>query len=115
MEEEYALAREMLAARARVGLSQEAVAELGVDADRISGPLTVDSVRPGDRMRPLGMDGTKKLADMLSEARVPRRQRPGSPVVRSGEDVVWLAGVRLSEDYKVTPETTQAVRITWRR
>lgn len=86
-----------------------------IDADRIGGTLTVDGPREGDRMRPLGMAGTKKLSDLLAEAKVPRRQRPGIPVVRDGEDVVWVAGVRLSDDYKVTGQTERAARITWRR
>lgn len=85
------------------------------DADRIRGTLTVDGLREGDRMRPLGMAGTKKLSDLLTDAKVPRRQRPGIPVVRDGEDVVWLAGVRQSDDHRVTEQTVRAVRITWRR
>jgi tRNA(Ile)-lysidine synthase len=86
-----------------------------VDADRIGRTLTVDAPREGDRMRPLGMVGTKKLSDVLIDAKVPREKRPGTPVVRNGEDVVWVAGVRLSEDYRVTPETRAAVRLTWLR
>jgi tRNA(Ile)-lysidine synthase len=79
-----------------------------------AGEFTVGHVREGERMRPLGMDGTKKLADLLADAKVPRRQRHGIPVVRDGERVVWLAGVRMSDEYKVRPHTTRAVRLTWR-
>ena len=86
-----------------------------IDAARLGGSLVVDAPREGDRMRPLGMTGTKKLSDLLSEAGVPRRQRPATPVVRNGEDVVWVAGVRLSEDYRVTASTVLAVRLSWRR
>jgi tRNA(Ile)-lysidine synthase len=85
-----------------------------VDAGRIRGPLVADGPREGDRMRPLGMDGTKKVADLLAEAKVPRRERPERPVVRDGDSVVWVAGVRLSDEYKVTRETTEALRLTWR-
>jgi tRNA(Ile)-lysidine synthase len=79
-----------------------------------AGEFTVGPVREGERMRPLGMDGTKKLADLLADGKVPRRQRHGIPVVRDGERVVWLAGVRMSDEYKVGPHTTRAVRLTWR-
>jgi tRNA(Ile)-lysidine synthase len=79
-----------------------------------AGEFTVGPVREGERMRPLGMDGTKKLADLLADEKVPRRQRHGIPVVRDGERVVWLAGVRMSDEYKVGPHTTRAVRLTWR-
>jgi tRNA(Ile)-lysidine synthase len=84
-----------------------------VDADRFSGPLAVDSVRPGDRMRPLGMSGTRKVSDVLTDAKVPRRARPSVPVVRHGGSIVWLAGVRMSEDYRVGPGTSRAVRLEW--
>ncbi len=86
-----------------------------IDAGRIDGPLVVDGPHEGDRIRPLGMTGTKKLSDLLQEAGVPRRERAATPVVRNGRDVVWVAGVRMSEDYRVTASTTRAVRLSWRR
>lgn len=76
--------------------------------------LTVGPAREGERMRPLGMEGTKKLGDLLTDEKVPLRKRTGVPVVRDGEQVVWLAGVRMSEEYKVGPHTTRAMRLTWR-
>ncbi len=76
--------------------------------------LTVSGVRPGDRMRPLGMEGTKKLSDVLVDAKVPARMRGSVPVVRDGESIVWLAGVRMSDEHKVDEDTTRAVRLTWR-
>lgn len=64
-------------------------------------------------MRPLGMTGTRKVSDILTDAKVPRRRRPLVPVVRDGDRIVWVAGVRMSEDCKVTTGTTEAVRLTW--
>lgn len=84
-----------------------------IDAGRIDGELTVDAVRAGDRMRPFGMQGTRKLSDLLIDAKVPRRLRESTPVVRDGDRIVWLAGVRMSEDYRVTERTRRAVRLTW--
>lgn len=86
-----------------------------LDADRLSGPLVVDSPRDGDRMRPLGMDGTKKVGDLMTDEKVPERLRPGTPVVRDAERVVWVAGVRPSEDTKVTAATRRAVMLRWER
>ena len=90
----------------------DGVTAVTIDAENL-GVLTVDAVRPGDRMRPLGMAGTRKLSDMLGESKVVRRERAAVPVVKDGERVVWLAGVRMSEEYKVRPDTTRAVRLTW--
>jgi tRNA(Ile)-lysidine synthase len=84
-----------------------------IDADRLRGALIVDSVRPGDVIRPLGMKGTRKLQDVLTDAKVPRRSRARVPVVRDGETVVWVAGVRMSDDYAIQPGTVRAVEIAW--
>jgi tRNA(Ile)-lysidine synthase len=84
-----------------------------IDADAVREGLVVDSVRPGDRMRPLGMEGSRKLQDVLTDAKVPARQRPLVPVVRDGERIVWLAGVRMSEEYRVGPDTRRAIRLHW--
>ncbi|MDR3687147.1 MAG: tRNA lysidine(34) synthetase TilS [Coriobacteriia bacterium] len=79
------------------------------------GSLVVDGVRPGDRMRVLGMDGSRKLSDLLVDEKVVRRQRHAVPVVRDAGSIVWLAGVRMSEDYRVMPTTARAMRLTWYR
>jgi len=84
-----------------------------IDAGMVRGELTVDSVREGDRMRPLGMTGTRKLSDILVDAKVPRRLRPAVPVVRDGDSIVWVAGVRMSDEYRVTRQTKVAMRLTW--
>lgn len=85
-----------------------------IAADALGG-LVVDSVRAGDRMRPLGMEGSRKLSDLLIDAKVSRRQRPLTPVVRDAERIVWLAGVRMSDEYRVSEKTARAVRLTWER
>lgn len=86
-----------------------------VDADSISDELVVDAPREGDRMRPLGMTGSKKLQDLLTDSKVPRRLRASTPVVRDGESIVWVAGVRLSDVHRVTPETRRVVALVWTR
>ncbi|MHB9004653.1 MAG: tRNA lysidine(34) synthetase TilS [Coriobacteriia bacterium] len=86
-----------------------------MSADSLGDRLQVTPFEPGDRMRPLGMAGSRKLADMLVDAKVPRELRRTIPVVRDGETVVWLAGVRLAEEYKVTNETKTALLLTWNR
>jgi len=45
---------------------------------------------------------------------VPRMQRAGVPVVESGGEIVWVAGLATSERFKVTPATRSAVRLSLR-
>ncbi|PKQ21049.1 MAG: tRNA lysidine(34) synthetase TilS [Actinobacteria bacterium HGW-Actinobacteria-6] len=86
-----------------------------VDADTLRGVLTVDGPRDGDRMTPLGMTGTKKLQDLLTDVKVPKRLRAGTPVIRDGAGIVWVAGVRLDERCKVTAETRRVLALSWYR
>ncbi len=84
------------------------------------GRVWVRFPEPGDRMRPFGLGGhAKKLSDLLVDAKVPRRKRPLVPVVctddRPDADVVWLAGIRLDERFKVTPHTARRVQLVLHR
>jgi tRNA(Ile)-lysidine synthase len=79
-----------------------------------SSELLVRSWRPGDRMAPLGLGGTKSLQDLFTSRRVPRLERGGVPVVEVHDEIAWVAGVATSERFKVTGATREAVRLSCR-
>ena len=91
------------------GLGAEPKA-LTARAQRLSGPLTVRSRRPGDWLRPLGMGGRrKKLQDLLVDRKVARDRRDSIPIVVDETDrIVWVVGEAVAEDFRVT-EPSQAV------
>jgi tRNA(Ile)-lysidine synthase len=70
--------------------------------------------REGDRMRPLGMDGTKSLQDVFTDGGVPRSLRHHLPVVTAAGQVVWVAGVAVSEDFRLGPQAREAAVLTAR-
>jgi tRNA(Ile)-lysidine synthase len=82
-----------------------------LDAGKLADELTVRSWHPGDRMRPLGLQGSKSLQDLFTDSKVPRSLRHGLPVIESNGEIAWVAGVALSDLFKVTPGTTRAVRL----
>jgi len=86
-----------------------------IDAADLSLPLLVTAPADGDRVQPLGMSGSKKVSDLFIDEKVPRARREGTPIVRNGDEIVWVAGVRMSEPYKVTSSTRAAVRLSWKR
>jgi len=90
------------------------VADGTLDAHALAGTLEVRAWRPGDRMRPLGLDGTKSLQDLFTDRKVPREARAQVPVVVSDGEIAWIPGVATAEAFKVTPATTQKVRLAWR-
>jgi len=65
--------------------------------------------RAGDRFHPLGAPGTRKLQDFFTDARVPRCRRGTVPILESGGEIVWLVGMRIAEQAKLTPGTKRVV------
>jgi tRNA(Ile)-lysidine synthase len=80
-----------------------------VDATYLKTPLMVRSWRPGDKFTPLGLKGSKSVQDLFTDAKVPRHERLQVPIVTSGEKIVWVCGLRIAEDFKVTPESKRLV------
>ncbi|HHY35302.1 MAG TPA: tRNA lysidine(34) synthetase TilS [Firmicutes bacterium] len=68
--------------------------------------LLVRNRRPGDKMKPLGMRGSsKKLQDLFVSAGLFRWYRDFIPIIERQGDIVWVAGIRLDERFKVDAET----------
>ena len=85
-----------------------------LDCAALDGPLEVRTWRQGDRIRPLGMTGSKTLGDLFTDCKVPRSQRGRLPVVLAGGRVAWVAGVAVSEEFRLSPETSAAAVLTAR-
>jgi tRNA(Ile)-lysidine synthase len=85
-----------------------------LDAARLGGELEVRTWRQGDRIRPLGMRGTKSLQDLFTDRGVPRSARREVPVILAQGQVAWVAGVAVSEDFRLAPSTRQVAVLTCR-
>lgn len=77
--------------------------EVAVARERLVEPLKVRAWRAGDRMQPQGLRGTKTLQDVFTDRKVPRELRHELPVVESGGEIVWVAGVALGERFAARP------------
>jgi tRNA(Ile)-lysidine synthase len=74
-----------------------------VRRDRFHGPLTVRNRRPGDKFRPVGVGGRKKLQDYFVDRKVALQKRDRVPLVVDGSDrIVWVAGFGIDEAFRVT-------------
>lgn len=81
------------------------------DLDRISFPLTIRTRRNGDRFKPLGMNHSKKLKDFFIDQKIDKNIRDEVPIILSNDEIIWLAGHRISEDYKVSNQTKNILKI----
>ena len=76
-----------------------------LDMNRLALPLFVRTRKPGDRMQPLGAPGQKKVKKILAERKIPLQKRDQVPLVVSGEQIAWLGGVEVAEQFRVTEKT----------
>lgn len=89
--------------------------EAFLDAGAVAGGLTVRSRRPGDRLRPLGLGGEKKVQDLLVDAKVAVEERDGVPIVCAPWGVVWVVGHRIDERAAVGKATSQVLHLRFIR
>ena len=83
-----------------------------INPDLLDGkPLMVRSRLPGDRLQPYGMKGTKKVQDILVDAKVPEHLRDAVPLLVCGEEVVWIPGYRIASRFAVPSKTAKSLRI----
>jgi tRNA(Ile)-lysidine synthase len=82
-----------------------------VDRAATGSAMLVRRRRPGDRFRPLGMQDDKKLQDFMVDAHIAVGVRDRVPIVCSPAGIVWVAGWRIDERVKVTPDTRSVVRL----
>lgn len=83
-----------------------------LDADLAGSQLTVRGWQQGDRISPLGLEGSKSLQDLFTDRGVPRSHRRLLPVVLSGDEIVWVAGLAIADRYKLWSGTRQTLVIS---
>jgi tRNA(Ile)-lysidine synthase len=87
-----------------------------VRRDLCRGSLAVRNRRPGDRFRPVGLDGQKKLQDYFVDRKVARGQRDSVPLVVDETDrIVWVAGFGIDEAFRVTDPAQPVIILKLRR
>jgi tRNA(Ile)-lysidine synthase len=72
--------------------------------------------RAGDRFQPIGLKSPKKLQDLFMDGKIPREQRHKLIVAmtQNGE-IFWVENLRMSENFKITPETGQRLVWSWQK
>ncbi len=83
-----------------------------VDFDRLTFPLTLRHWREGDAFRPFGMTGMKKVSDFFIDRKLSRFDKERCWLLLSGNDIVWIVGLRTDDRFKVTSHTRRMLEIT---
>ena len=84
-----------------------------IDRDLISKKrLTLRTWKNGDRFRPLGMKGNKKISDFLIDKKMNRFDKKKQLVLTADDEIIWLCGQRISDKVKVTNKTSNFMKLS---
>lgn len=82
------------------------------DLNKIKGDLIVRSRQIGDRIKPVGFSGTKKIKDIFIDKKIPRNIREHIPIFADEEKIIWVFGHEISDESKIDEYTETVVRLT---
>lgn len=84
------------------------------DLDKLgpSSSLAVRTFRPGDRFQPLGMDNPLKVKDFFISQKIPLESRRSTPLLVSGDFIIWVVGHRIDDRYKIDKNTGKVLKVT---
>lgn len=79
---------------------------VAIDSELLVYPLTIRPWQQSDYFYPLGMKTRKKLSDFFIQQKIPLHEKSTIPLLVNGNgDIMWIAGHRLSDRYKVSAIT----------
>jgi tRNA(Ile)-lysidine synthase len=72
--------------------------EIYLDFSKIKGEMKLRKWQIGDRMKPIGMQGSKLISDILTEAKLTSVQKENSLVLVDDEKIIWCVGLKISRE-----------------
>ena len=94
------------------GYSAEPANQAFLDFDKTGDNILIRFFQAGDRLKPLGMDGTKKLKSLFIDEKVPQEIRSTIPILTTVDnDIIWVYGTRIAHPYRVTSDTSNVLFI----
>jgi len=94
-----------------LGNLPDSLSEAVFDTALLPRTLTMRNFRRGDRFRPLGMVGHKKVKDFFVEKKIPLSVRAALPLLLAGDEILWIPGHGRSEAARIGPETEEILRL----
>lgn len=96
-----------------IGLpSQFSTEILYLDQEKLKGELKLRVWEVGDRMKPIGMKGSKLISDILTDAKITSYHRKHQLVLVDDEKILWCLGYRVSRLIQVTETTRKILKVS---
>lgn len=112
--ENYILRFELIANEKNINFNNNSLIKY-FNYDKINGNIIIRHRKNGDKIVPLGMNGSKKVKDIFIDMKIPQDERGNIPIVQFGDDIGWIIGVKVSDKYKVTNDTINILKLTSER
>ena len=85
-----------------------------VDLEKIKGSLKLRHWQIGDRFIPFGNRFQKKLSDFFIDEKVSRFTKQQIPILVDEEKIIWICGMRLSNEVRISKKTKQILKISYK-
>lgn len=82
-----------------------------LDAVKLTFPLVIRHWKEGDSFVPFGMKNHKKLSDFFIDNKLSLLEKEQTLILQSGDEIVWIIGLRTDDKFKVTSETKEVIEL----
>ena len=86
-----------------------------VDAEHFDNKLIVRNIDNNDIFSPLGLAGTKKVTQYLTDQKVSAIEKTKTIAICNKEDIVWVAGKQISDNYKLKKNSKLIAKLNFFR
>ena len=86
-----------------------------ISGDDIHGKFILRTWKDGDRFYPIGMKGSKKVSNFLTEQGIPSYKKKEQLVLTNSGKIVWVVGLRLDDMFKLKDNSKKVFKLCWKQ
>lgn len=86
--------------------------EIYIDLQTINGEFQLRKWKTGDRMKPIGLEGSKLISDIIKDAKIPTAEKENIFVLTDNDKILWCIGLRVSALSVAKETSTEIMKIS---